>query len=310
MSGALVSLASAGSAVTQKTTTDATGRFHFGAVPAGRFKVSVIADGMTTGALAGELSAGQNFAAPPIRLDLESVDAAVQVVASREELAEAEVKTEEHQRIAGLMPNFFVTYDWHAAPLLPKQKLELAWKNTIDPVNFVISGAVAGVSQARDQDSGYGYGATGYGKRLGAATGDLLVGTYMGAAVFPILFHQDPRYFYKGTGTIWSRALYAMSTAVICRGDNGRWQFNYSGVLGDLAAGAVSNLYYPAANRDGARLTFENGLLDIAYEGLGGLVQEFVFRHLTPHAPVYGATSKQTATQHPQRATDPAGGGS
>ena len=75
----------------------------------------------------------------------------------------------------------------------------------------------------------------------------------LGGAVFPSLFKQDPRYFYKGTGSISSRALYAIANSVICKGDNERWQPNYSAILGGIAAGGISNLYYPASNRSGVR---------------------------------------------------------
>jgi hypothetical protein len=222
------------------------------------------------------------------------VGASVDVVASQVDLAEAEVHVEEHQRLAGIMPNFFVTYDWHAAPLNARQKLELSWRNTIDPANFAISAATAGVQQARNEFRGYGQGAAGYGKRVAADTGDLLFGTFMGGFVFPSILHQDPRFFYKESGSFISRALYALSAAVICRGDNGKWQPNYSGMLGDLSAGALSNLYYPASDRNGASLTLENGLLDIGEDAIGNLVQEFIFKHLTPHALTYGGATAAT----------------
>jgi hypothetical protein len=84
----------------------------------------------------------------------------------------------------------------------------------------------------------------------------------IGGAVLPALFKQDPRYFYKGTGSVQaSRAMYAIANSVICKGDNGRWQPNYSGILGGIAAGGISNLYYPASNRSGVELTFTNALM-------------------------------------------------
>jgi hypothetical protein len=114
--------------------------------------------------------------------------------------------------------------------------------------------------------------------------GNLVVGNMLGGAILPMVFHQDPRYFYKGTGSVWSRAGYALSTAVIARGDNGRWQPNYSGILGNFGAGAISNLYYPASSRQGASLTIGNGLLGIAADGVSNVLQEFVLRKLTKKA--------------------------
>ena len=121
-----------------------------------------------------------------------------------------------------------------------------------------MTGAVAGIEQANHTFAGYGQGAQGYGKRFGANYADGFVGNMIGGAILPSLFKQDPRYFYKGTGPVRSRALYAIATAVICKGDNGHWQLNYSGILGGLAAGGISNLYYPASDRSGVEVTFEN----------------------------------------------------
>jgi hypothetical protein len=77
----------------------------------------------------------------------------------------------------------------------------------------------------------------------------------IGSAILPALLKQDPRYFYKGTGTTRSRILYAIANSVMCKGDNGHWQVNYSGILGGAAAGGISNLYYPASDRNGISLT-------------------------------------------------------
>lgn len=143
------------------------------------------------------------------------------------------------------------------------------------------------MEQANNAFSGYGQGAQGYAKRYGASYSDQFIGNFLGGAVFPVMFKQDPRYFYKGTGTIRSRAFYAIANAVICKGDNGHWQFDYSGIMGSLAAGGVSNLYYPASDRDGAGLTFQETGLEIAGSAVANLFQEFVVRRLTPKIPRY-----------------------
>jgi len=203
---------------------------------------------------------------------------------STHDLAEIEIKVEEKQRLIGIVPNFYVTYNWHAPPLTARQKFKLAVRATLDPANFALSAAIAGVEQETNGLSGYGPGPQGYGKRYGASLADGTVGNLLGGAIFPVLLRQDPRYFYKGTGTIIARALYAISTAVICKGDNGKWQPNYSSVLGDIGAGAVSNTYYPSTDRNGAVLTIENGLLNAAEDGIGNLLQEFLFKKVTPSA--------------------------
>jgi hypothetical protein len=103
----------------------------------------------------------------------------------------------------------------------------------------------------------------------------------IGGALLPSLLHQDPRYFYKGTGSVTSRALYAISTVVICKGDNGKWQPNYSNVLGNLAAAGISNAYYPSTDRDNARVTIDNALIGTASGAIGSLIQEFLLKKIS-----------------------------
>jgi hypothetical protein len=183
--------------------------------------------------------------------------------------------------VLGVFPNFYVSYDPDAVPLTSKQKFELAWRTSIDPVTFVLTGAVAGVQQWQNNFSGYGQGAQGYGKRYGAVYADNLTSTFLGGAIFPSLFKQDPRYFYKGTGTVRSRFFYAVANAVICKGDNRKWQPAYSTILGDLASGGISNAYYPNSDR-GAALVFENTLIGIGTTAAANVLQEFLIRKLTP----------------------------
>jgi hypothetical protein len=267
------------------TATDEDGHFQFSGIKAQRFDLSVKAEGFSTSTASAVLQPSQTLQLDPIKL---SAAANMNVDVSpraQQELAEQQIHVEEHQRLAGIMPNFFVSYTWKAAPLTTKQKFELTWRTAIDPVSFLMVAGDAGIEQAQGHFVEYGEGAMGYAKRFGANYADLAIGNFFGGAVFPALFHQDPRYFYKGTGSVWLRAGYALSTAVICRGDNGKWQPNYSGVLGDLTAGAASNLYYPANDRTGASLTIENGLLSVAFDGVGNLLQEFVFHHFTTGKP-------------------------
>ena len=105
----------------------------------------------------------------------------------------------------------------------------------------------------------------------------------IGGAILPSLLHQDPRYFYQGTGTTTSRIFHALSHAFVCYGDNGRLQPNYSSLGGDLAAAALSNAYYPSSNR-GAGLVLGDFAIGAAERALTGLAQEFLFRKLTSKA--------------------------
>lgn len=209
----------------------------------------------------------------------------VQVAVSPVEVAEEQLKAQEKQRVFGVLPNFYVSYVPDAVPLNSKQKFNLAWKTVVDPFTLVMVAGAAGVEQAQNHFEGYGQGAEGYAKRFGAGYADTITGTFIGGAILPSLLKQDPRYFYKGQGSIESRALYAIANSVICKGDNRRWQVNYSNILGSLAAGGLSNLYYPSDDRNGAGLTFENAAIGIGSTAVANLFQEFLIRKLTPKLP-------------------------
>lgn len=269
------------------------GQFSFGGLAAGPFRLAVSLSGFTPSAFSGTLQTGETYFVPPIALVVASTSSEVRVTMSRVDIAEAEIKDEEHQRVLGVVPNFYVTYNPAAVPLTPKQKFELAWKATLDPMNFGLVGGTALLQQATDSWSGYGQGMQGYAKRYGASYADLVTSTYIGSAILPSLLKQDPRYFYKGTGSKKSRILYALANAVICKGDNGRWQPNYSAILGGIASGGISNLYYPATDR-GVELTFENAAIGLGTTAAANILQEFVIRHLTPHPPTYTPSAPDT----------------
>jgi hypothetical protein len=285
IAGARVTLTREDQSSNQEVLSANDGQFSFINIAPGPFQLTITAAGFATQISSGTLRSGEIDIVPRITLAIAPSDTEVRVEPSRAEVAEAQIKDEEKQRLAGLVPNFYVSYIPNAVALTSKQKFELAWETTVDPATFVLVGAIAGIEQAQNDFSGYGQGAQGYGKRYGANYADSAVGTFVGGAILPSLLKQDPRYFYKGSGAVRSRILYAMANAVICKGDNGHWQPNYSGILGSLAAGGISNLYYPATNRDGARLTVENTLIGIGVGAAANLLQEFVIRKLTTGIP-------------------------
>jgi hypothetical protein len=293
VSGAKVTLTQSGAASTGSSSTESTlrntlsdsaGQFAFPDVPPGSFQISVSASGFAPSKTADILQPGEHRSLVSITLAVAEADVDVEVKIAPEQIAEDEVKAEEKQRLFGVIPNYYMTFDPHAAPLTTRLKFQLAWKDTIDPVSFGIVGAIAGFEQAADTYGGYGQGAAGYARRYGAAYGDFVSSTFIGGAILPSLLKQDPRYFYKGTGTTQARVKYALANAVIRKGDNGHWQPDYSGILGGLAAGGISNLYYPDADRNGARLTFENTAIGIGFTGAVNIIQEFLFKKLTTHA--------------------------
>jgi hypothetical protein len=190
------------------------------------------------------------------------------------ERAEKELEQQKHQRILGIIPNFNTSFIADAAPLTPSQKFRLAFRSAVDPFMFLSSAIVAGYEQATNQFPGYGQGAAGYGKRFGAAYADNFSGTLLGGGVFPSLLHSDPRYFRKGTGRVMPRLGYAIFATVRAKNDHGKWVPNYSNVLGNIAAGGISNLYYPSGDR-GLGLTFQRAVLVTAEGAIGSIFIEF-----------------------------------
>ncbi len=285
VANAKIMLARPPDSVKTELLSDINGHFVFTSITPGPYQLSVTMPGFAVYQNSGTLQPGEYCILPAISLLVARADVDVEVTLPIEQIAEEQVKAEEKQRLFGVIPNYYMSFDPKAVPLTTRLKFQLAWKTTIDPISIALVGATAGFEQAEDAYGGYGQGAQGYAKRFGASYGDLVSGTFIGSAILPSLFKQDPRYFYKGTGSKTSRLLYAVANAVICKGDNGHWQANYSAILGGLAAGGISNLYYPAQDRNGARLTFQNEAIATGLGALGNVAAEFLFKKFTSHVP-------------------------
>ncbi len=285
MPGARVTLTGASHSSLRTVESGGDGQFAFSGLPAGVYKLTVKALGMSAFTSAGiSLHTGEATIIPPVKLLISGGTTNMTVTGNREEMAEEQVHIAVQQRIGGVIPNFYSVYDWNAPPMEAKQKFQLTFRSLIDPVSFLTVAGIAGAEQYEDIFPAYGGGMEGYGKRYGAALANHVSGDLLGKAVYPSIFHQDPRYFYKGKGSLRSRALYAISAAVIARGDNGRRQPNYSNVLGNFTAASLSNLYYPASDRGGS-LVVINGLTDTAGDAVSNLIREFVLKGITTHIP-------------------------
>ena len=291
--GAVVTLEHEKSSEVRTTQAAGDGTFSFLRVASGPYRLSVTASGFKPFMAIGTLTEGQTLTLPDIALPISTITTEIEVSASRHEIAAAQLGLQEQQRVLGVFPNFYASYIWDAEPLSAGQKFSLAWKFSTDPVAFGMAGFIAGTEQAEDSFAGYGQGSRGYAKRLGAIYADSFSSTMLGQAILPAIFHQDPRYFVKGTGTLSSRALYAIATTVICKGDNRHWQLNYSNIVGNVASAGISNLYYPATDRHGAGLMLQNSMVTTALGAAGGLIQEFFLHRMTPRIPNYNAISRQ-----------------
>jgi len=280
LSGATVLLQGAGLAQPVKLVSDDNGFFDFKQLPAGTYHIAITAPDFadwTSNDLS--LTPGQYMILTDCKLRVSQVATTVNVAYRPEEVAYEEVKTEEKQRVFGIIPNFYVVYDSNPVPLTTRLKFHLALETATDPFSVSGVGAFAAINQAGDTPN-YGQGWKAYGERIGAAAGDGFSDIMIGGAILPSLLHQDPRYYYQGTGTTKSRVLHAISYPFICRGDNGKRQPNYSSVGGDLGSAALSNLYYPPSDR-GANLVFQNFAITTGERMLSTLVQEFVLNRLT-----------------------------
>jgi hypothetical protein len=235
---------------------------------------------------------------------------------SEHDKAEQQMKAQEKQRVAGIVPSFNVTYLSDAAPLSGGQKIRLAFRSQIDPYAFGLATIVAGIGEAKDDQDGFGWGPTGYFERAGAAYLDAFDGAMIGNGFLPALLHQDPRYFRLGHGSFHHRILYAMATSFICKHDHtGKWEPNYSNIGGNIASGAISNLYY--SDNTGFSHTITDGLTVTAEGTFGGVLQEFwpdISRKLFHKDPTNGHDAllkaqdlqKKAEQQQQKRATQPA----
>lgn len=279
ISGATVVLhAPVGEPLTATTKDD--GSFEFQNVTPGlAYNLSVAADGFSTWNSSIDISAQQEKTFSPIRLHVLAVQRAMTVSYSSKQVAAQQLKAEEQQRVFGFIPNMFVTYEPHPEPLTAKMKFHLTYKGITHPAFFGFEALWAGVQQAADIPN-YRLGAEGYGERFGANLASGASEALFTNAVLPSLLHQDPRYFYSGSGTKSSRAWHAISAPFICRGDNGKLQPNYSQWGGSLISASISNAYFPGSNR-GTGLIFRNFGTSMGLHVVLGLAQEFVLGKVT-----------------------------
>jgi hypothetical protein len=247
--------------------------------PSVAYQVTVHAQGFadwTSGVLTPR--PGEALLVDDIKLRISVVETTV-VAMTTEQLARQQVTALENQRVLGVIPNFFVSYDKHPVPLSTKLKYELSFKAATDVVSIGGDFFLAGINQAADTPD-YQQGALGYAQRFGAAYAQSFTNVMLGGAVLPSLFHQDPRYFYQGEGSGKSRAIHAMMSPFLCKGDNGRTQFNISSIGGDLTSGALTNVYFPPSNR-GPGLVFYSSLINTGGRVANALVQEFILAKYT-----------------------------
>jgi len=256
------------------------GTFALDETPAGvAYQIAVTAEGFAEWSSSITVEPEHEKTLPEIKLRILAVQRAVTVSYSSKEVAAQQLESEEQQRVLGFIPNVYVVYEPHPEPLTTRMKFELAYKDLTHPVFFARAAAWAGVEQAAGLRN-YPQNTRGYGDRLGMGLADGVTEGLIGNAVLPSLLHQDPRYFYQGSGTKKSRALHAILAAFICKGDNGAWQPNYSTWGGSLISSSISLSYYPTSDRN-ARHVFGSFGIGMGLHVAGGLAQEFILGEFT-----------------------------
>ncbi len=281
---AIVTLQTAGSTAQRTTVTDETGSFHFSDVARGAYTLTLKADGFADSNTEVSVVSGENPSLPPVILQIAPAVTKVDVGLPAHDLATQQVHAEEKQRLLWIFPNFYVSYEPNPLPLTAAQKFQLGLRTIIDPEVILGSALSAGIEQWHNSPRQFGQGVEGYGKHFGADYTTSVIDVLIGHTLTQSVFHQDPRYFYKGTGSFGSRFHYAIGTAFVAKGDNGRWQPDYSDIVGGFAAGEISNLYYPGTSRPGLR-AFHGFLLGFSGRASSHLLQQFVYRPLTTHVP-------------------------
>jgi hypothetical protein len=243
------------------------------------YHISVTAQGFADWSSSVTVEPGQDQTLGEVKLRILAVERAVTVSYSSKEIAAQQLKAEEQQRVLRFIPNMYVTYEPHPEPLTTSMKFHLAYKSLTHPTFFILEASWAGVQQAADTPD-WPQNAKGYAQRFGANLAGGATEGLFANAILPSLFHQDPRYFYQGSGTKGSRAWHAFLAPFVCKGDNGKSQPNYSQMGGLLISGAIANTYYPSSNR-GVGLVFRNFGTNMGIHVALGLAQEFVLAKFT-----------------------------
>lgn len=281
--GAAVSLVGEKSEYKSSSTADANGHFTLDSLDASNtYRVTITAPGFSEwDSPEIALQPGQHLDLDDIEMTISAVETSVTAVFA-EHLAAQQVKEQETQRVLGVVPSFYVVYEKsNVVPMPASLKFHLAIRAETDVVTFTGAALLAGIHQASDTPA-YTQGFKGYAQRYGAAYAGGVSDILIGGAILPSLLHQDPRYFYSGEGTTPHRVAHALRAIFLTHGDNGKIEFNYSGIGGDMASAALANTYYPSADR-GPHLFLANWAVLSAGRAANTLAQEFLAR-LTTHS--------------------------
>ena len=131
VTGASVKLLREGESSGVEVLSDDKGQFFFPNVAPGPFHLSIGSEGLTAQEFSGSMHLGEAYVTPLIRLIIATQVTEVRVALSSQQVADAQVKDQEKQRVFGFIPNFYVSYVPDAKPLSARNKFSLAWKSAI-----------------------------------------------------------------------------------------------------------------------------------------------------------------------------------
>jgi hypothetical protein len=271
-----------------QTTANSFGHFRFADLPAGSYSVTITSPGFETLRLADiNLKPGEAYELPEVALPIARTAADATVTVTEEQIAEAELNDQLHQRVLGILPNYYTSYIWDAAPLNMRQKFKLAIRSATDPVFFATTAISAGIQLARDDDPEYEGGVPGYFERYGAAYGGALVGRVVTSVLFNSLFKEDPRYFVMTNGNVLRRSWHAVSSTFMQRGDDKRFHPAYANFLGSATTAVIVSTWHPGSTTGVGTRVLDDTFFDLGGQAIRNLAREFLFRHLARHVPTY-----------------------
>ncbi len=128
---------------------------------------------------------------------------------------------------------------------LLEEKFKIATEDSFDRGTAALAVLFAGEAQLTNATPAFGQGVKGYARYLGTSYADFVIGDMMTEAIYPVILHQDPRYFRRGTGSVWSRLGSAAGQIFWTHTDSDHTQFNFSEIIGNSTAVAISIAYYP-----------------------------------------------------------------
>ena len=179
------------------------------------------------------------------------------------------------KRILGIMPNYrAVSAGAIPPPPSPKEAFMIATKNSFDYSSFIFVGITSALSESQNGHPKLGDGIAGYGRYYWRGYLDKTDGNYLVIFALPTIFHQDERYYAKGSGGFLKRTAYSASRILITPNYHGHASFNASEILGRGMAQGISTAYYPSSDRTLGALAVKYGYA-LGRDALTNMFREF-----------------------------------